>query len=74
MLNEIATSPTWNLIANTLLPFMTGDRFGGDMLGGVLSSRDGIDEVLFHDPPLAIACVRFPTQMKLVAGTGLEEH
>ncbi|WP_157124104.1 hypothetical protein [Nocardia pseudovaccinii] len=35
---------------------------------------DGIDEVLFDEPPLANACVRFPTQMELVADARPEEH
>ncbi|MFX0576940.1 cytochrome P450 [Nocardia nepalensis] len=74
MLYAIATQPTWNLIANTLLLFMTDHRFGGDMLDGALSTQDGIDEVLFNDPPLANACPRFPTGMKLLADNTLPAH
>ncbi|MBF6171073.1 cytochrome P450 [Nocardia blacklockiae] len=74
MLYSMATQPVWNLIANTLLLLMTDDKFGGDMLGGALSIRDGIDEVLFTNPPLATACPRFPTGMKIIADTQVPER
>lgn len=65
------TAPTWNLIANTLLR-MTTDQFFRDMLlGGSVSTRDAIEEVLFRDPPLANSCVRFPRQPQIVGDVWL---
>ena len=55
-----------NLIANTLLLILTDDRFGGSVLGGNLSIRDAVDDVLFNDPPLANLLVTFPRQPNLI--------
>ncbi|NKY44321.1 cytochrome P450 [Nocardia cerradoensis] len=55
-----------NLIANTLLLVLTDDRFGGSVLGGNLSSRDAVDEVLFNDPPLANLLITYPRQPMLI--------
>ncbi|WP_280236751.1 cytochrome P450 [Nocardia cyriacigeorgica] len=55
-----------NLIANTLLLILTDDRFGGDVLGGSLSTRDALDEVLFNDPPLANFLITYPRHPILV--------
>ncbi|WP_280392113.1 cytochrome P450 [Nocardia brasiliensis] len=65
------TEPTWNLIANTVLLLATDDRFGGELLGGALSIRDAIDEVLFTDPPVANSCFSFPRQPQIVGDTWL---
>ncbi len=51
-----------NLVVNTLLLILTEDRFGGSVLGGSLSTRDALDEVLFNDPPLANYLVTYPRQ------------
>ncbi|MEV0104788.1 cytochrome P450 [Nocardia sp. NPDC050799] len=63
--------PQQNLIVNTLLLMMTDERFGGSMLGGSLSTRDALDEVLFNDPPLANFCTTYPRQPVLVDDTWL---
>lgn len=65
------TEPTWNLIANTVLLLSTDDRFGGELLGGALSIRDAIDEVLFTDPPVANSCFSYPRQPQIVGNTWL---
>ncbi|MFE3446074.1 cytochrome P450 [Nocardia sp. NPDC059180] len=55
-----------NLIANTLLLILTADRFGGNVLGGSLSTLDALDEVLFDDPPLANFLSTYPRRPILV--------
>jgi cytochrome P450 len=66
--------PPQNLIVNTLLLILTDDRFGGHVLGGSLSTRDALDEVLFNDPPLANYCISYPRQPVLVGNTWLPAH
>lgn len=66
--------PQQNLINNTLLLMMTDERFGGSMLGGALSTRDALDEVLFNDPPMANFCTTYPRQPILVENTWLPAH
>ncbi|MEU4343494.1 cytochrome P450 [Nocardia sp. NPDC023852] len=63
-----------NLIVNTLLLILTDDRFGDSVLGGNLSSRDALDEVLFNDPPLANLLITYPRQPILVDGVWLPAH
>ncbi|MGO4613928.1 cytochrome P450 [Nocardia sp. 2YAB30] len=63
-----------NLIVNTLLLILTDDRFGGSVLGGNLSTRDALDEVLFNDPPLANLLITYPRQPILVDGVWLPAH
>ncbi|MGS2810748.1 cytochrome P450 [Nocardia sp. MW-W600-9] len=58
--------PMLNLVVNTLRLMLTDDRFAGDVLGGSLSTRDALDEVLFTDPPLANFCMTYPRQPILV--------
>lgn len=58
--------PMQNLISNTLLLMLTDDRFGGGMLGGSMSTRDALDEVLFNDPPMANFSVTYPRQPILI--------
>jgi cytochrome P450 len=58
--------PQQNLIANTVLLMLTDDRFAGEVLGGSLSTRDALDEVLFDDPPMANFCITYPRQPILV--------
>ncbi len=69
-----ATEPTWNLIANTLLLMTTDDGFRGGLLGGVLTVRDAVEEVLFTDPPLANHCPRYPRQPQIIGETFLPEQ
>ncbi|MGN2639686.1 cytochrome P450 [Nocardia takedensis] len=66
--------PQQNLIANTLLLMVTDDRFGGNVLGGSLSTRDALDEVLFNDPPMANFCTSYPRQPILIDNTWLPAH
>ncbi|MGW6727395.1 cytochrome P450 [Nocardia sp. NPDC055029] len=58
--------PMLNLVVNTLRLMLTDDRFAGNVLGGSLSTRDALDEVLFTDPPLANFCMTYPRQPILI--------
>ncbi|WP_405135287.1 cytochrome P450 [Nocardia sp. NBC_01388] len=66
--------PQQNLIINTLRLILTDDRFAGDVLGGSLSTRDALDEVLFNDPPVANFSTSFPRQPMLIGDTWLPAH
>ncbi|MFB7724813.1 MULTISPECIES: cytochrome P450 [unclassified Nocardia] len=66
--------PQQNLIINTLRLILTDDRFAGDVLGGSLSTRDALDEVLFNDPPMANFAISYPRQPMLVGETWLPAH
>ncbi|MEU7632068.1 cytochrome P450 [Nocardia sp. NPDC049220] len=66
--------PQQNLIVNTLRLMLTDDRFGSGILGGSLSTRDALDEVLYTDPPLSNYCVSFPKQPILIDGVWLPAH
>lgn len=66
--------PLQNLIINTLVLILTDDRFGGDVLGGSLSTRDALDEVLFTDPPMANFSVTYPRQPILIDDVWLPAH
>ncbi|WP_433599184.1 cytochrome P450 [Nocardia sp. CA-135953] len=74
MVHQLATlygpgiEPQRNLITNTLLLMLTDDRFGGVVLGGSLSTRDALDELLFDDPPIANFSITYPRQPILVNG------
>ncbi|MFI6867620.1 cytochrome P450 [Nocardia sp. NPDC050406] len=68
------SEPQVHLISNTLLLMMTDRRFAGDLLGGSLSTRDALDEVLFANPPLANYCVTYPRQPSLIDGVWLPAH
>ncbi|WP_438804572.1 cytochrome P450 [Nocardia alni] len=66
-----AIEPQTNLITNTLLLMLTDERFAGGFLGGSLSTRDALDEVLFNDPPMANFSITFPRQALLIDNTWL---
>ncbi|WP_330231674.1 cytochrome P450 [Nocardia sp. NBC_00508] len=66
--------PTQNLIINTLRLMLTDQRLAGGILGGSLSTRDALDEVLFTDPPLSNYCITFPRQPILIDGVWLPAH
>ncbi len=66
--------PMLNLVVNTLRLMLTDDRFAGNVLGGSLSTRDALDEVLFTDPPMANFCMTYPRQPILVEDTWLPAH
>nr|WP_063062211.1 cytochrome P450 [Nocardia sienata] len=63
-----------NLITNTLLLMMTDERFGGGLISGSLSTQDALDEVLFHDPPMANFCTTYPRTPTLIGQTWLPAH
>lgn len=63
-----------NLISNTLLLILTDDRLGGGVLGGNLSTRDALDQVLFNDPPLANFLTTYPRQPILIDNVWLPAH
>lgn len=66
--------PLQNLIINSLRLILTDERFAGGILGGSLSTRDAVDEVLFTDPPVANYAVSFPRQPVLIDGVWLPAH
>nr|WP_245562875.1 cytochrome P450 [Nocardia araoensis] len=74
MLYGAGIEPQQNLIINTLRLMLTDQRFAGGILGGSLSTRDALDEVLFTDPPLSNYCVTFPRQPILIDGVWLPAH
>ncbi|MFE9575142.1 cytochrome P450 [Nocardia sp. NPDC006044] len=63
-----------NLIVNTLLLILTDERFGGSVVGGSLSARDALDELLFNDPPLANLMITFPRHPILIDDVWLPAH
>ncbi|WP_245673077.1 cytochrome P450 [Nocardia lijiangensis] len=71
MMYEGGTEPTWNLIANTLLEMTNDVSFRDVLLGGSLSTRDAIDDVLFGDPPVPNGCVSYPRQPQIIGATML---
>ncbi|WP_062996845.1 cytochrome P450 [Nocardia mikamii] len=66
--------PLHNLIVNTVRTLLTEDRFAGGLLGGSMTTRAAVDEVLFTDPPLANMCTTFPRQAVLIDGVWLPAH
>ncbi|WP_328401043.1 hypothetical protein [Nocardia sp. NBC_00403] len=64
-------SPPLNLITNALLRMLTDERFGAGLVGGSLSTKDALDEVLFNDPPMANYCITYPRQPILIDGVWL---
>ncbi|WP_330230123.1 cytochrome P450 [Nocardia sp. NBC_00508] len=66
--------PLQNLIVNSLVLILSDDRFGGHVLGGSLSTRDALDEVLFTDPPMANFSVTYPRQPILIDDVWLPAH
>ncbi|MBF6348385.1 MULTISPECIES: cytochrome P450 [Nocardia] len=67
----VGMGPMQSLIINALSLMLTDDRFADEMLGGAVSTRDALDEVLFDDPPLPNASVTYPRQPILVGNTWL---
>ncbi|MFG1798219.1 cytochrome P450 [Nocardia sp. NPDC049149] len=63
-----------NLIVNTLLLILTDERFGGSVVGGALSTRDALDELLFNDPPLANLLITYPRHPILIDQVWLPAH
>ncbi|WP_040800537.1 cytochrome P450, partial [Nocardia higoensis] len=69
-----ASEPLTNLIVNTLSWMMTHPDFGGEVVGGGLSTRDALTHVLFRDPPIANFCMSYPRQPQLVDGVWMRAH
>jgi len=66
--------PLTNLISNTLVLMLTDERFAGNVLGGSMSTRDALDEVLFTDPPMANYCMSYPPQPIMIDDVWLPAH
>ncbi|WP_245649813.1 cytochrome P450 [Nocardia shimofusensis] len=69
-----ASEPLTNLIVNTLSWMLTHPDFGGEVVGGGLSTRDALTHVLFRDPPIANFCMSYPRQPQLVDGVWVPAH
>ncbi|MEU9078130.1 cytochrome P450 [Kitasatospora sp. NPDC048538] len=52
--------PTTNLIGNALLRLLTDARYAGSLIGGAMTAYQAIDEVLWHEPPLANLSAHYP--------------
>ncbi|MFC4372872.1 cytochrome P450 [Nocardia halotolerans] len=80
LMNQLLTmygagiEPMLNLILNTVRLMLTDQRFAGSLLGGSLSTRDALDEVLYTDPPMANFCTTYPRQPILVEDVWLPAH
>lgn len=80
LINQLVTiyaagsEPGANLITNALRLMLTDDRFGSNLLGGQLSARAALDEVLSLDSPLANYCISYPRQPILLDDTWLPAH
>lgn len=68
------TEALCGLILNTLFMMFTDDLFSGQVLSGVLTTRDALDEVLFTNPPWSNFCVRYPSQPQLIDDIWLPAH
>ncbi|MFC3961646.1 cytochrome P450 [Nocardia jiangsuensis] len=65
------TEPTCNLITNTVLMMLSDERFAAGLVGGGLSIRDAIEEVLAKDTPLPNFCISYPRQPRQLGGVWL---
>ncbi|MFD5179944.1 cytochrome P450 [Nocardia sp. NPDC058379] len=80
LMNQLLTmygagiEPMLNLVLNTIRLMLTDHRFAGSLLGGSLSTRDALDEVLYTDPPMANFCTTYPRQPILVDDVWLPAH
>ncbi|MEU1980644.1 cytochrome P450 [Nocardia sp. NPDC019395] len=70
----VGMGPMQSLIINALRLMLTDNRFADDMLGGAVSTRDALDDVLFDDPPLPNASVTYPRQPVLIENAWLPAH
>ncbi|MGW4893838.1 cytochrome P450 [Kitasatospora sp. NPDC004240] len=52
--------PTTNLIGNALLRVLTDARYAGSLFGGAMTAYQAIDEVLWHEPPMANLSAHYP--------------
>ena len=49
-----------NLIGNALLRLLTDARYAGSLFGGAMTAHQAIDEVLWHEPPMANLSAHYP--------------
>ncbi|MGW5384040.1 cytochrome P450 [Nocardia sp. NPDC003963] len=63
-----------NLVVNTILSMLTDDGLGGRLLGGSLSTRDALDAVLFHDPPMGNFCTTYPSRPVMIDDKWFPPH
>ncbi|WP_280489970.1 cytochrome P450 [Nocardia carnea] len=70
---EMGIEPLVSLILNALRSMLADEQLDG-MLGGAVSTRDALDEVLFNDPPISHAGVVFPPRPQLVDDVWLWEN
>lgn len=61
------------LMATALRMLLCGDRFDGDLAGGSASVDDILNEVLWHDPPVANYAPHFPVRDVDLSGVRLRE-
>ncbi|MBB5915335.1 cytochrome P450 [Nocardia transvalensis] len=70
----VGMGPLQGLIINTLRLLLTDARFGEGVVGGALSTRDALDQVLFEDPPLPNAGITYPRHPVLIDDVWLPAH
>ncbi|WP_024805652.1 cytochrome P450 [Nocardia sp. BMG51109] len=70
----VGMGPLQGLVINALRLILTDDRFGAGVVGGSLSTRDALDQVLFEDPPLPNASVTYPRHPVMLEDTWLPAH
>ncbi|WP_280505072.1 cytochrome P450 [Nocardia farcinica] len=70
----VGIDPVQALIVNALRLLFIDHRFGEQIAGGAMSTRDAIDRVLFDDPPLPNPSIVYPKQPMLVDGVRLPAH
>ncbi|MFE2727273.1 cytochrome P450 [Kitasatospora sp. NPDC059327] len=66
--------PQTHLIANALRLILTDERFAGSVIGGSLTVRDALEEVLHRNPPLAQYCLSYPPLPVVIDGVLLPAH
>ncbi|MER6399265.1 cytochrome P450 [Kitasatospora sp. NPDC001603] len=66
--------PQTHLIANALRLTLTDERFAGSVIGGSLTVRDALEEVLHRNPPLAQYCLSYPPLPVVIDGVLLPAH
>jgi cytochrome P450 len=69
-----AVEPGANLIALAVRLLLSDERFAGDLAGGSLPVQDALDEVLWHDAPLANFGTVFPPTDVTLDGVRCPAH
>ncbi|MFG2712022.1 cytochrome P450 [Streptomyces goshikiensis] len=63
-----ALEPSANLVASSLRMVLTDERFRGSLSGGRMTLSDGLEQVLWDHPPLAVVPTRWATGDTLLGG------